>query len=294
MDGFPKNLREIHALGPTTREWLVRGAQVPAFERTQMRVAGFTDAGRGYAFVRHAPVFSQILACTGGEGAVLADGRWQRCPAGHAYVTAPRTLCAYHARPRGRWQVCWVLYEEALPVPTLATGAPPRLLRCDATGLNLAIQGLYHEVGRTGGPEAVELWAALVHREAMRMLKADGGESRLGPLWSAVQRDLGGNWSLDRMAHAAGMSQESLRRLCLRQTGRPPRAHLTGLRMNAAADLLCHTGEKIASVAGRVGYGDAFAFSTAFKRAMGRSPKQFRAASRLAGARCGQGEHAVL
>jgi AraC-like DNA-binding protein len=79
------------------------------------------------------------------------------------------------------------------------------------------------------------------------------------------------------MAGCAGMSQESLRRLCLRQVGRPPLSHLTRLRMNTAVDMLCHTPEKVASVAARMGYGDAFAFSTAFKRVMGMSPKRFRA-----------------
>jgi AraC-like DNA-binding protein len=46
--------------------------------------------------------------------------------------------------------------------------------------------------------------------------------------------------------------------------------------MNTAADMLCHTPEKVVSVAARVGYGDAFAFSTAFKREMGTPPKRFR------------------
>jgi AraC-like DNA-binding protein len=46
--------------------------------------------------------------------------------------------------------------------------------------------------------------------------------------------------------------------------------------MQTAADLLCYSGEKISSIAIRLGYGDAFAFSTAFKRIMGKSPQQFR------------------
>jgi len=285
MDGFPKNLREIHSLGPATREWLVRAGQVPAFGRMQTRVAGYTDAGRGYAFVRHAPVFSQLLACVGGEGEALVDGRWQRFPAGHAYLTAPRALCAYHVRPRRRWQVAWILYHESRRLPGLEPGTPPRLVRADATGLHLAIQGLCHEAAAESGSAALELWAALVHRLAMQMLSPGAGNPALGHLWSAAHRDLGGDWNLKRMAAVAGMSQESLRRLCLEEVGRPPLAHLTRLRMNLAADVLGHTDEKIAAVAERVGYGDAFAFSTAFKRAMGVSPKRFRATRRRPGDR---------
>jgi len=284
MDRIPKNLREIHSLGPATREWVVRERQVPAFERTQTFVAGYSDAGRGYAFVRHQPAFSQILACVGGEGVALVDGRWQRLPAGYAYLTAPRALCAYHVRPGRRWQVAWVLYHESRRLPGLEAGTPPRLLRTDAAGLHLAVQGLCHEAAGETAPAALELWAALVHRLAMQMLSPDAGSPTLGPLWSAAHRDLGGAWDLKRMAGVAGMSQESVRRRCLEEVGRPPLSHLTRLRMNLAADILRHTDEKIAAVAARVGYGDAFAFSTAFKREMGIPPKRFRVSHRaLAG-----------
>jgi AraC-like DNA-binding protein len=276
MDSVPKNLCEIHSLGPATHEWLVGTRQVPAFHLTHTRVAGYSDARHGYEFVRHSPVFSQVLACTGGEGEVLVDGGWQRCPAGFAYVTAPRALCAYRVRPRGRWQVCWVLYEEIMRLPALEAGQAPRLVRVDATGLHLAIEGLCYEAGDEADPATLEFWATLVHRQAMRMLQPGGGEPRLSQLWSAAHRDLGGVWDLKRMAKCAGMSQESLRRLCLRQVGRPPLSHLTRLRMNTAADMLCHTQEKVASVAARVGYADAFAFSTAFKREMGMSPSRYR------------------
>lgn len=275
MDRIPKDLCEIHSLGLRTREWLVGARQIPSFPHTRTIVAGYSEARAGYRFVRHDPAFSQVLACTDGEGRVLVGGRWERCPTGHVYVTAPHALCAYHVRPGRPWRVCWVLYEEALRMPGLEAGSVPRLVRADATGLSLAIQGLCGETASGGESGLIELWAAVVHREAMRLLQP-GGESLLGRLWAEVHRDPGGVWTLRRMATCAGMSKESLRRLCLRQTGRPPLAYLTRLRMNTAADLLGHTREKVAAVAARVGYGDAFAFSTAFKREMGVSPQRFR------------------
>jgi len=280
MDRVPKNLCEIHSLGPATHEWLVGTREVPAFHLTHTRVAGFSDARPGYAFVRHRPVFSQILACTDGEGEVLIDGRWQRCPAGFAYVTAPRALCAYHARPHGRWQVCWVLYEESMRLPAIEAGQAPRLVRADGTGLHLAIEGLCHDAGGAAEPATLEFWAALVHRQVLRLLQPAGGDPRLDQLWSTVRQDLGGEWDLRRMARGAGMSQEALRRLCLQHVGRPPLSHLTRLRMQFAADLLTCSQEEIASIAARIGYGDGFSFSTAFKREMGMPPKRFRRANK--------------
>jgi AraC-like DNA-binding protein len=249
---------------------------VPAFRTTHTRAAGYSDARHGYEFVRLSPGFSQILACTGGDGEVLVDGAWQRCPAGYAYLTAPHSLCAYHVRPRGRWQVCWVLYEETKRLATLEPGRPPRLERVDATGLDLAVKGLCHEAGGEAEPTMLEFWAALLHRQVLRLLRPGSGEPKLTQLWSVVHHDIGGAWDLRRMAESAGMSQESLRRLCQQHVGRPPLAHLTHLRMLLAADLLSCTQEKIASIADRVGYGDAFAFSNAFKRELGLPPSRYR------------------
>ncbi len=276
MDCIPENLCETHLLGPDTREWLVVGRQVPSFQFTQTKVAGHTDARPGYEFVRHNPAFSQILAATQGEGQVLVDGTWQRCPAGFAYITAPRSRCAYHVRPGHRWRVCWVLHEESLRHPSLSAGQPPRLVRLDATGLQLAIEGLCHEAGAEAEPATMEVWATLLHRQVLRLLQPDGGDPRLGQLWSAVSRDLAGKWNLARLARCAGMSEESLRRLCRQQVGRPPLAHLTHLRMLFAADLLACTQEKITSIAARIGYNDAFAFSNAFKRETGLPPSHYR------------------
>lgn len=277
MDRIPKNLCETHLLGPTTREWLVVERQVPAFHFTRTRAAGYSAARPGYEFVRHHPEFSQILACTGGEGDVLIGDAWRRCPAGFAYVTAPRALCAYHVRPGGRWRVCWVLYEECVKLPSIDPGDPPRLVQMEAIGLNLAIEGLCHEAGGEAEPATLDVWAALLHRQVLRLLQPGGGDPRLGQLWAAVRHDLAGAWNLERMARVAGVSEESLRRLCLRYFGRPPLSHLTHLRMRFAADLLSCTAEKITSIAGRAGYGDAFAFSNAFKREIGVPPSRYRA-----------------
>jgi AraC-like DNA-binding protein len=269
-------LREIHALGVNTREQLVGVRQVTAFTSASILFAGCTEAGPGYRFVRHAPDFGQILACTGGEGRVLVDGHWHRCPAGHAYVTASHSLCAYEIKPGGRWQVCWVIYDKNALLPGLTAGQTPRLIQSDALGLHHAIKGLCHEAGSEADTNTLELWSTLVHRQSLRILQPGDTDPRLAHLWLVVRQDLGGGWNLQRMARSAGLSPESLRRLCLAHFGRPPLAQLTHLRMLFAADLLACTKEKISSIAARVGYEDAFAFSNAFKREMGQPPSHHR------------------
>ena len=55
---------------------------------------------------------------------------------------------------------------------------------------------------------------------------------------------------------------------------------LTGWRIALAADLLREPDATIGAVAQQVGYGSAFALSTAFKRVRGVSPKEHRRAAR--------------
>lgn len=277
MDRIQKNLCETHVLGPATREWLVSNREIPTFRATHTRVAGYSDARHGYEFVRIQPEFGQVLACIEGEGEVLIDGVWHRCPSGCVYLTAPRALCAYHVRPGKRWRVCWVIYEEAEQLPELESGRASRLVVAHTAGLHLAIEGICREVGAGADSGVLEQWASLVHRQVLRILKPDDGEPRLNRLWAVVWQDLGGDWSLERMARCAGVSSESLRRLCQQYVGRSPLAHVTHLRMQFAADLLSCSREKIASVARRVGYSDEFAFSNAFKRTLGMPPSRYRA-----------------
>jgi AraC-like DNA-binding protein len=82
------------------------------------------------------------------------------------------------------------------------------------------------------------------------------------------------------MSERICLSPEQLRYLCQKNFNHSPMEHLTWLRMKRAAFLLERTSQKIAAIAEEVGYQNAFAFSTAFRRVIGVSPLEF---SRKAG-----------
>ncbi len=79
-----------------------------------------------------------------------------------------------------------------------------------------------------------------------------------------------------QLAEEAGVRSEHLARLFQRFAGEPPSRLLQRLRMNKAAHLLADTGFSVARVSGSVGYGDPFAFSKAFRRSFGLSPRKYR------------------
>jgi AraC-like DNA-binding protein len=83
-------------------------------------------------------------------------------------------------------------------------------------------------------------------------------------------------WTVASLAAEAGVSRAALARRFTELVGEPPMAFLTGWRLALAADLLLDPGATVGGVARQVGYGSAFALSTAFKRVRGVSPRQHR------------------
>jgi len=87
------------------------------------------------------------------------------------------------------------------------------------------------------------------------------------------------DWSLERLAAAVHVSRATLSRRFTQLVGQSPMAYLAEWRLASAADLLRTGSGSVEQVARQVGYSNAFAFSTAFKRAHGLSPRALRAST---------------
>jgi transcriptional regulator GlxA family with amidase domain len=119
-------------------------------------------------------------------------------------------------------------------------------------------------------------WVRIIHEIIVRIFGADFSDPRLGRLWATVSADLSKAWTLPELARVAGMNKETLRRICLRTHTAGPMHQLARLRMQRAAELISTSSDKFSSIAERVGYGDAFSFSVAFKREIGMAPAAYR------------------
>nr|BFD81954.1 AraC family transcriptional regulator [Streptomyces sp. Xyl84] len=107
----------------------------------------------------------------------------------------------------------------------------------------------------------------------------------VGPVLRLVQDEPAHPWTVAALAARAGVSRAALARRFTALVGEPPMAYLTNWRLALAADRLRDTDEPLAAVARQVGYGSAFALSTAFKRAYGVSPQEHRTRVPHSGAR---------
>lgn len=107
-------------------------------------------------------------------------------------------------------------------------------------------------------------------------------DPRIGRALGLVHEHPATPWSVATLAAEVGLSRAAFARRFAERVGEPPLTYLTRWRISLAADLLVGTDLTLEAVASRVGYANAFALSTAFKRLRGVAPSQFRAAARAA------------
>ncbi|MFE5136585.1 AraC family transcriptional regulator [Streptomyces fagopyri] len=98
----------------------------------------------------------------------------------------------------------------------------------------------------------------------------------VGRVLRLLQDDPAHPWTVAELAVKAGVSRAALARRFGELVGEPPMTYLTGWRLALAADRLRDTDDTLGSIARRVGYGSAFALSSAFKRVYGISPQEHR------------------
>lgn len=98
----------------------------------------------------------------------------------------------------------------------------------------------------------------------------------VGQVLALMHHHPGQPWSLDALAERVGYSRATVARRFCETVGKPPMSYLADWRLALAADLLRGTDRSVEAIAHAVGYRNAFAFSSAFKRQHGSSPRAFR------------------
>lgn len=99
----------------------------------------------------------------------------------------------------------------------------------------------------------------------------------VGSALRLLHADPAHSWTVEALADKTGVSRAALARHFTALVGQPPMTYLREQRIALAADLLRDPATTIGAVAVRVGFSNAFALSTAFKKARGISPSEHRA-----------------
>ena len=264
------------AVGVESRPWIAEFPVCPALNQYQIVHVGIMRTTAPTRIIRTKQTTTYFLACFGGRGRVLIDGRWRLCSAGFASLLPAHTLDAFEALPRVRWEFCWVCYQQPPEQRPIADIASPVMAKFEPACLRAAIAGLTSECEGACEPGMIQHWVDLIHNYVRRFAQPFQEDDRLRILWERVAAHLGDEWTLARLAHEAGYSNEHLRRLCRRQLGRSPMHQVTYLRMRRAAELLASTSHTIEAIAEEVGYHNPFVFSNAFTKWIGWRPSEYR------------------
>ncbi|WP_225730742.1 MULTISPECIES: AraC family transcriptional regulator [unclassified Nocardia] len=102
------------------------------------------------------------------------------------------------------------------------------------------------------------------------------GDPLVGRALRLLQHNPAHGWTVAGLASAVGVSRAALAKRFTDLVGEPPMSFLTEWRLALAADLLQESDSTVEAIARQVGYGSAFALSTAFKRHFGVSPRDHR------------------
>jgi AraC-like DNA-binding protein len=122
--------------------------------------------------------------------------------------------------------------------------------------------------------QILRTWAADTNAEPNWL--AGALDPQIGPALSAVHRDPGHDWTVEKLARACNISRSTFAARFLARVGKPPATYLAHVRLDAATDLLRDTSLPVTLVAQSVGYTSEAAFSRAFKTRYGTPPARWR------------------
>jgi AraC-like DNA-binding protein len=122
--------------------------------------------------------------------------------------------------------------------------------------------------------------------QALRLHLAEGLSGGVGWLFaladkhmsaaiSAMHEDPAHPWTLQELGRLAGMSRSTFALRFKETVGASPMEYLTRWRMLRAGDRLANSSDPVSVISLSLGYESESAFSTAFKRVMGCSPRQY-------------------
>jgi AraC-like DNA-binding protein len=140
--------------------------------------------------------------------------------------------------------------------------------------------------GQPGGFLMAQHLAHLMLLQALRLHLAEGSVGGVGWLFALADKNMGAaitaihdapayRWTLKALAERAGMSRSIFALRFRERVGASPMEYLTRWRMMLAGDRLMNSSDPVTIIARSVGYESESAFSTAFKRVMGCSPRQY-------------------
>ncbi|WP_156162074.1 helix-turn-helix domain-containing protein [Pseudomonas sp. MRSN 12121] len=212
-----------------------------------------------------------VLTLRGVVACEVAGSHWTVPP--HCALWIPAGL-AHRSRASANARGCFLFIDPGV--------SPPLAQRCCTLRLSALLRELIIELcdaRRERSPRGQALLAALLLDELAGMPTVDThfplpDDPRLQRVAQALIANPGDRRTLGQWSSLAGMSERSLSRQLLKDTGMAFGAWRRQLQLMVALRLLAE-GKSVQQVAGELGYEAATSFITMFKQAMGTTPARY-------------------
>jgi AraC-like DNA-binding protein len=159
----------------------------------------------------------------------------------------------------------------------------------DKAALRWSLERMMQELRdpQPGGFLIAQHLAYMMLVQALRLHLAEGLKGGVGWLFALADKQMSAainsmheepahGWTIQELAERAGMSRSTFALNFKEKVGVTPMEYLTRWRMLLAGDRLANSSDPVSAIAPSLGYESESAFSTAFKRVMGCSPRQYR------------------
>jgi AraC-like DNA-binding protein len=244
-------------------------------------MAGISRLIPPYAIGRRDPSHHLLIATVTGRGRL-------RTPQGEHQLGVGELLLApahqpHHYWAEGEWQIIWLhLTDHVRWAAMRAMPLQVRPVHVIRSGI-WVMEQLLEEAGRGAADERTlicltDLLVCYLERELVPSLLPlpSPVAEELRALWERVNAQLQYPWRIEELADLLGCSPSQLYRMTAAYDGTTPMERVAQLRIARARALLSHTDYSHDQIATLVGYATPFAFSRAFRRLTGQSPRAFR------------------
>ncbi|MBU9847236.1 AraC family transcriptional regulator [Rahnella ecdela] len=269
---FPDHYQSIKCNAIITGECWLAVDGVPAAVHLQAGDCFVLPSGRPFRLasdlsippVDAVPIFEQArdggtVSCNGGKDFFLTGSRFAVNGTNASTLLAMLPPVVHISKESDRQSLRWAV--ECM-MQELRDERPGGLLIAQHMAHMMLVQALRMHVDNTQEGENSGWFAALADKQLSQAL-------------NAMHENPSHRWTVQTLAERAGMSRSVFSQKFKLAVGSAPLEYLTRWRMLLAGDRLTNSKEPVSAVALSLGYESESAFSTAFKRTLGCSPRQY-------------------
>ena len=251
---------------------------------------------RGHAH----PVYHAVLY-TGGRNTMIHDGNVREFSRGTLVLTDPDTVHEYRPRSSGGGSFIEITFNlrngdavltdpwenlleywlgAKIPIPSMPVQIPPPHLEHLEKLMDEVVGALLSDDRFAEAAASLAMGHLVLELsrffETETIMEGNTGVDRIEEARRMLEKRFAGKISIAELSEEACLSEGAFIRAFTARFGMPPMSYRKHLRVTAAQHLLSVSGLSVGTIAEKVGYGDIYAFSRAFREVSGMTASQWR------------------